>query len=148
MSDLILIPAIYEGSRDLKDRTKKLIFKDMAQIKSILKILAIIAAATIAFLLFKCYAIDIIAGIAAIIIAVGVYIILFEKPQQFKSFNDDIVKVKGNKAKILNSELKKLSKEDIETIKKLFDDNPNILESILHAMDRHTTEYYRNLDKN
>lgn len=111
----------------------------------IVKIVAIIIGALFVFSVIFLGGIMLIAVVCALIAVVIGFIILFEKPKEFEVFDKDFVKIDSHKAKFLNEEFNKLSGEDQDKVEKLL--NEDITESIMNAMDRHTVDYCRRLDK-
>jgi hypothetical protein len=111
----------------------------------ILKIMAIIIGALFIFSVIFLGGVMLIAVVCALIAVVIGFIVLFEKPKEFEVFDKDFVKIDSHKGKFLNEELNKLSEEDQANVDKLL--NKNITQSILNAMDRHTVDYCRRLDK-
>jgi ABC-type bacteriocin/lantibiotic exporter with double-glycine peptidase domain len=112
----------------------------MKKIFLILSIIDVIAVSFAVFCAIYLGGIILIAIVCTIITAIIVYIILFEKPKEFEKY---FINSESHKAKFLNEEFSKLSKEDQAKAESLLNDN--ITDAILHAMDRHTTDYCRRL---
>lgn len=111
----------------------------------ILKIVAVTIGALFIFSIIYFVGIILIAALSALITAIIACIYFFVKEREFKQGDKVFIKDDSNKSKFLNSEFNDLSNEDQEIVEKLL--NKNITQSILNAMDRHTVDYCRRLDK-